>query len=485
VRADVIVVGDGVVGSSIAFALAVSPARPSVALVGKPGPGASRASGAMLSVLGELTGNSLRSEPARERVTMSEQAADRWSGWRRQVRETAGTAAVEDGFGAGTFVLHNTASSTLDDESLAAMESFAAGRGHRLEQVDPRDIPAYQPFAPNRATRSLFLPDERYLDARGWLATLESALGAMGNVSVRRHETIVGQQIREKFALHVGAERITADQIVVAAGVWSADIVAKIAPELTLVPVMSGPGAGLRLRSPLRFRAVVRTPNRAFACGLHLVPQADGTVYLGGTNNVTPTPEDAPTLANLHALTEAAVTQFHERLATAAVTHIHFGNRPVALDGYPLLGATAVPGLWVATGTFRDGMHLSPLIAEEIAAGVLGEEHMLPAAFAPDRGLISDWDRDSAVAEACRHVHAVAVEAGMRPPIMGRWPEWLREMYREALSKAYAGLPDTFVLPPELAPLAYEQGPTLQALINRHLRRDPVEASDSAKVTRP
>ncbi|MFE5714230.1 hypothetical protein ACFQ7J_25865 [Streptomyces sp. NPDC056501] len=40
---------------------------------------------------------------------------------------------------------------------------------------------------------------------------------------------------------------------------------------------------------------VLRTPNRAYACGLHAVPQADGAWYLGATAAPALHPGDAPT----------------------------------------------------------------------------------------------------------------------------------------------------------------------------------------------
>lgn len=464
-QVDVLVIGDGVVGRSIAFALADSPQRPTVAMVGRPGPAASSAAGAMLSVLGELTGNSLRTPAARCRVGLAQQSAALWPGWRDRVRSRAGGRVSDDGYGAGCFVLANTASSELDDESMSVMESFAADNGIPAHRVDPHDIPSYQPFDRDRASHALHLPDEGYLDARAWLANLTAALTALDNATLFQSDQLQPTPTDHGFEVDLGTVRVHADQVVVAAGAWTPGLVAALAPEVDVVPVLAAAGAGVRIRSTPPVNAVVRTPNRAFACGTHLVPQADGGVYLGGTNNVGFAPADAPTMANLHSLIDAAVHQFHHGLAAAEVVQTHFGNRPVALDGHPLLGATSRPGLWVATGTFREGIHISPLIAERVASGVLTGDSGLPDQFRPDRPLIADWDLDSAIAEATRHVHALTVEADMRPPITGRWPDWLEEMYQRALREAYATLPDGFVLPPELAPLAYERGAELADLL--------------------
>jgi glycine oxidase len=465
-QVDVIVIGDGVIGLSIAFAAASSSARPRVALIGRPGPGASRAAGAMLGVFGEITGGSFRTANSRARVELTMAATQRWEQWRERVGDLTGLG--ENGFGTGTFLLLNGASSRLDDENYAAIESFATECSEPVESVDPSDIPGYRPFEGDRASRALYLPNERFLDARRWLASLHTGLTALDNVSVHRHESPVPQQDPSGYAVQVGQHRIVSDQAVVAAGVWSPEVVRSLCPDVTLLPVVSGAGTGIRVRTPVPIRAVLRTPNRSFACGLHAVPQTDGTVYLGGTNNVSITPEHFPTLSNLHYLADSMVGQFHEQLATAAVVHNYFGNRPIGLDTYPLLGPTAAPGLWVATGTYREGMQTSPLIAEEITAGLLTGHCALPAQFAPDRGPITEWDTAEALKEAARHCHSITVETRMRPPVMGRWPQWLRHMYHETLSQAYATLPNGFVLHPELAPLAYERPHELATLITQH-----------------
>lgn len=466
---DVVVIGDGVVGLAIAFAVADSPGMPRVALVARPGPAASRAAGAMLGLLGEITAGSSRTADSRARLDLATRAAGHWPRWRERVLARAGADAVHDGYGTGTFLLLNAASSQLDDESFTAVEEFAAKNALPAERVSPGDIPGHRPFAGDRAHRALYLPDEGYLDARRWLANLETALVAMDNVTIHRTDTPEPVAGTDGYTVLAGEDRITAAQAVVAAGVWTPDLVRALRPDVTVLPVVAGAGAALRLRTPVPLRAVVRTPNRAFACGLHAVPQVGGDVYLGATNNVSLTPGRHPTLSNLHHLADAAAGQLHEDLATAEVVRTHFGNRPIGLDTYPLLGPTSAPGLWVATGTYREGLHISPLVAGEIAAGLAGTEPGLPVAFRPERDPIVEWKTEDAVAEAARHCDAVAVENRMRPPVMGRWPAWLRELYGEAMERCYARLPAGFVLAPELAPLAYETPDELCATVTGYL----------------
>ncbi|MFB6612764.1 hypothetical protein ACFCV9_00825 [Streptomyces sp. NPDC056367] len=116
-------VGAGVLGRSAAFALAAEAPEARVALAGDPvGAGASRAAGAMLGVLGEVTPASPGTPHGRFRLDLAARASVMWPAWRERVRDAAGAAALaSDGWGAGTHVLLNAVSSRLDDAAFTAI----------------------------------------------------------------------------------------------------------------------------------------------------------------------------------------------------------------------------------------------------------------------------------------------------------------------------------------------------------------------------
>lgn len=156
----------------------------------------------------------------------------------------------------------------------------------------------------------------------------------------------------------------------------------------------------------------------------------------------------------------------------------HHGNRPLALDGHPVIGPTPKEGLWVASGTHRDGLHASPLIAAVLTEALLASDNTMAAlpgplaAFAPSRPLIADLTIKEAAAEAAAHHAALAAEARMRPPLTGIWPRTLTDAYQGLMDRAYAAMPEGYVPPPDLAPLAYEgSGPALAELAATYLNR--------------
>jgi glycine oxidase len=68
------------------------------------------------------------------------------------------------------------------------------------------------------------------------------------------------------------------------------------------------------------------------------------------------------------------------------LTETRAGLRPGSPDNAPLVGASSLPGLVLATGHYRNGILLSPLTADAVAAVVTGQEpppEMAP--FSPTR----------------------------------------------------------------------------------------------------
>ena len=120
------------------------------------------------------------------------------------------------------------------------------------------------------------------------------------------------------------------------------------------------------------------------AAEVYLVPRSDGRVLIGST--VEEAGYDKRTDADtIHRLHRAAVCLVPE-LSEARILEDWAGLRPGTPDDLPILGATATPGYYVATGHFRDGILLTPVTAHLMAQVVTGErpEYDLTS-FSPER----------------------------------------------------------------------------------------------------
>jgi glycine oxidase len=60
-------------------------------------------------------------------------------------------------------------------------------------------------------------------------------------------------------------------------------------------------------------------------------------------------------------------------LRQSRIESVRVGFRPIVAHGKPVLGRTALPGLFVSTGTYRDGVLMAPLVGSVVAAEVRGD----------------------------------------------------------------------------------------------------------------
>jgi glycine oxidase len=126
---------------------------------------------------------------------------------------------------------------------------------------------------------------------------------------------------------------------------------------LSLVP----PTTGVML-----LRHVVRQPDVVY-----LVPRSDGRIICGSTIEEAGFDKrvDPATIQRLH----QAAADLVPDLTEWRIHESWSGLRPGTPDGLPILGATATPGYFVATGHFRDGILLAPITAVVMSRIVLGE----------------------------------------------------------------------------------------------------------------
>jgi len=130
----------------------------------------------------------------------------------------------------------------------------------------------------------------------------------------------------------------------------------------------------LALSGGENLRHVVRAPE------VYLIPRSDGTVVVGATVEEAGFNKDTEpeTIERLRAAAAALVPELGE------VREVWAGLRPASLDGSPILGETSLPGYFVASGHFRDGILLAPGTARMMAALLAGEGGEI-AALSPRR----------------------------------------------------------------------------------------------------
>jgi glycine oxidase len=99
---------------------------------------------------------------------------------------------------------------------------------------------------------------------------------------------------------------------------------------------------------------------------IHMAPKGDGRLIIGATVEERGF-DDTITAGALYALLEGARRALPS-IEEMALDGVWTGWRPSSIDDAPILGATPVPGLAIATGHHRNGYLLAPATAFAVEA---------------------------------------------------------------------------------------------------------------------
>ncbi len=452
---DIVVAGNGALGLATARALSLQDPELRIAVVGpaaRPA-GASVAAGAMLGCYGEVTAPLLRTASGRAKHAQSRLASRLWPAWLEGLNSEL-PAAEQVRIHPGTIVFSNAKSGTIEDENYLAIQQAAKEEDEPFEELDPNQVPGLNPADDCRPSRALFLPREGSVDASRLLRGLTTVLQRSPKLALvdGTVKTLDVQGGRVAGVRLEDGRTLAAPRVVLAMGVGTQAVLDELPDLARRIPrIFSGGGTSLLLETPRPvLQHVVRTPNRAFACGLHGMPRAGNQLYFGATNILSAKPMLRTTPADMYFLLECVLEQIDQDLCGAQLVAWQAGNRPVTVDTCPLIGPTSVDGLWLLTGTYRDGLFQSPLLGQHVARRLCGQPGLFEEDFRPERKPISVYTLAEARAEALKHYVAMGWEHGIRLPKVG-WHRSFPRFYKQMLDSLYEELgEEEFVLPPEL-----------------------------------
>ncbi len=346
---DVVIVGAGLQGCGVALRLAQAGRRVLVLERSIPGAEASSAAGGILSPgveaepgpFHDLCMESLRRWPAF--AAEVERLSSAWVGFR----------------GGGTLEI------SVDDRFtpvLAGRATALARAGVAVEALDGDAARRLEPGLSPETRGALWFPEEGSVDPRLLGRALHVAASRAGARFLSGQVRGIAVEGGRVAGVDHESGRIAAGAVVLAAGAWSLQVAGNDLPAGAVRPVR-GQIAVLDTRPPLLGRVV-------FTDKGYLVPRPDGRILCGSTMEEAGF-EKAVTAGGLLHVLELAV-EAAPALAAAPLVESWSNFRPATPDGMPILGPGRVPGLFYATGHYRNGVLLAPITADAVAADVLG-----------------------------------------------------------------------------------------------------------------
>ena len=233
----------------------------------------------------------------------------------------------------------------------------------RAELLDAKAARALEPELAEDVVAALHYPDEAQVDPPALMRALAIAL-VRAKVVVREGTNVQALAIEGDACRGVALadETLGADATVLAAGSWSS-LVAGLPAHVPVVKPARGQMVLLQQTLPA-LRAIV------LGGETYAVPRGDGRVLCGSTVELAGFRREV-TAGGVRAILDGVLACV-PKLASAPVSSMWSGFRPFAGTDEPIVGASPLPGLFLATGHFRNGILLARVTAEAIATAVLG-----------------------------------------------------------------------------------------------------------------
>lgn len=341
---DVIVIGAGIIGLSLALELRKNGARVLLVERGEPGREASHAAGGMLADCTIETPAALQ--------PLATASARMYPEFVRDLQIDSGLNVDLRDHGT---ILIASADHLRQHPEFACSHPLPAP----LDELEPSLAPQVLPA---------FYLSKRSVDPRRLVAAALAAAKRHG-VDISSGETVTTLMPANGSVAGVTTPKTSfhAPTVVNCAGAWAG----QIAPHA--FPTRPVKGQMLALLSPSHeslnhelLKHVIRTPE------IYLIPRSDGRIVVGTTVEEAGFDKrtDIDAIQRLHQAAIAAVPDLRD----AKIHESWAGLRPGTPDALPILGATRTPGYYVATGHFRDGILLAPITARVMAQFIAGQK---------------------------------------------------------------------------------------------------------------
>ncbi|MDP9002851.1 MAG: glycine oxidase ThiO [Myxococcota bacterium] len=350
----VAIIGAGVMGCATALSLAERGVDAVMLERAVPGAEASSAAAGILGAQVELHGRT-------KDLALFVRARHAWKAWASALREASG---IDIGYRtSGVLRVGRSDGEGVDLEQEVQWQNAQGLRAFLLNAKEAREI---EPELTARVIAAAHFPDDAQVDPPALLRALMAALTRSERTTVHSGRTVLELLVEHDHCVGVKLDDgdLRADAVVLAAGSWSS-LVRGVPSTLPTISPVRGQIVLLDERPP-RVRSIV------FGAGGYVVPRGDGRVLCGSTTEHAGFRKEV-TASGMHGILDLAMACVPS-LGAARVAGMWSNFRPHVDGERALVGRSPLPGLFLATGHYRNGILLAKVTADEVAGAVLTGE---------------------------------------------------------------------------------------------------------------
>ena len=353
-HADVIIVGGGIIGASIAYHLSRKGISCFVLDKGEVGQEASQAAAGILGAM-------METDAPGPLVELCLAGQKRFPLLAETLLEETGIDIEYVASG-----LIGVARTELEQQALVRKCQWAQNLGQSVEWQSTSELRALEPLLSEELLGGIYIPNDHQVNNAKLTQAFHIGAALYGTRFFENNPVLRlithGNRVTGVVA---GDGEYTADQVILAAGSWSEQLISSLGLSLRVYPV-KGQCFSAQLRTKVLHRSV-------FAEKCYLIPKSDGTIIVGATQEEVGFNKET-TVEGIRSLYDIALSMVPD-MKEAGFVRTWAGFRPGNPNIKPILGPiNEWQNLILATGHFRKGILLSAITGEIITSIVTGED---------------------------------------------------------------------------------------------------------------
>ena len=354
------IIGNGIIGTLLSYNLRNNK---NICLIGpsERSGSASAAAGAMLNVFGEVDYDKSIDNYLEQKIKIGIKSQILWKKFKKKIKNKNNIFCADN-----TIIFKSKNSTYLEKKCYAAIAKYA-----KLYKVYSSNHSKLKQLKKNnkfKKIKTFLIKGEGAVNSKKLFNFLDNEI--LDKIKIFNTTANYIKKSKDIFSIKLNNnQKIKAQKIIICAGSFSKNILKESG--LNILDLYYGVGSAFELKDPKKIlydkipaRTVLRSPNRGSTCGIHIVPRSENNYYLGAGSYISHKANYNHRSGTLNYLLSCAEKEIFGNFTKVDCKPV-IGFRPFSFDGKPMIGPIS-KDVFVATGTKRDGLTLSPSIVDFI-----------------------------------------------------------------------------------------------------------------------